>query len=104
MIVDRPPRLRKRVRIWPLAFLPVLGMAAGYYAADPWIRVPFSRGLLYRPEAAALGTLFGCGLMIVAASAVLAYRASRSRFTIGAGLFTIAVIAVLLWVARMLVL
>jgi hypothetical protein len=41
--------------------------------------------------------------MIAVASAVLAYRASRSRFTIGAGLFTIAVLAVLFWAARMLV-
>jgi hypothetical protein len=103
MVADRPPRTRKRVRLWPLAFLPVLGGVAGYYAGDPWIRVPFSRGHLYQPEAVALGMLIGCGIMIASASAVLAYRASRSRFTIGAGLFTIAVFAVLFWVARMVV-
>jgi hypothetical protein len=103
MVADRPPRTRKRVRLWPLAFLPVLGLVAGYYAGDPRIHSPFLGEPLYRPQAAALGTLIGCGLMIAAASAVLAYRASRSRFTIGAGLFTIAVLAVLFWVARMVV-
>jgi hypothetical protein len=105
MVADRPSstRTRKRVRLWPLMSLPMVGLAGGYYVGTQGVRPPFLHGSLDRPEASALGTLLGCGLMIVIASAVLAYRIARSRFTIGAMLFTIAVVAVLLWLARMVV-
>jgi len=50
----------------------------------------------------ALGLLAGCGAMIISSSVVLAYRVSHRRFTIGAILVTIAVVAALLAWARSL--
>jgi hypothetical protein len=48
----------------------------------------------------ALGLLAGCGAMVICASVVLAYRVAQRRFTIGAILVTIAIIAALLGWAR----
>jgi hypothetical protein len=50
----------------------------------------------------ALGLLAGCGAMVICASVVLAYRVAQRRFTIGAILVTIAIIAALLGWARSL--
>jgi len=83
--------------------LPFLGLGAGYYLGTERVPPPFMDGPLGLPEATALGTLAGCGLMIAVASAVLAYRIAQTRFTIGAMLFTIAAVAVLLWLARAVV-
>jgi hypothetical protein len=49
---------------------------------------------------ALLGLLAGSGAMVISASVVLAYRVAQRRYTIGAILVTIAVIAVLLAWAR----
>jgi hypothetical protein len=46
------------------------------------------------------GLLGGCMVMVASAAAVLAYRVAQMRFTIGAILITIAIIAVLLVWAR----
>ena len=102
MSVDRSPgsRIRKRVRLWPLLFLPIAGLATGYYLALRRVVPPFRRLPISLPEGVALGTLAGCGLMIAVASTVLAYRIAQIRFTIGALLLTIAAVAVLLWLAR----
>ena len=83
--------------------LPFLGLWAGYYLGTRRVRPPLLDGPLGLPEATALGTLAGCGLMIAVASVVLAYRIAQTRFTIGAILITIAAVAVLFWLARSIV-
>ena len=52
-------------------------------------------------NSAVLGLLAGSGAMVISASVVLAYRIAQRRYTIGAILVTIAVVAVLLaWRGR----
>ena len=81
-------------------FLPVFGLLAGLYFGREGIRMPFGIGQFDPMRSALLGLLAGCGAMVTYASAVLAYRIAKMRFTIGAILITIAVIAVLLGWAR----
>jgi hypothetical protein len=83
-------------------FLPFLGLLAGLYLETTQRRLPFSLGRLDPMRSVALGLLAGCGAMVSSASVVLAYRVSQRRFTIGAILVTIAVIAALLGWARSL--
>jgi len=64
--------------------------------------LPFNLGTLYPVQSTLLGLLAGCAAMVVSASVVLAYRVAHRRFTIGTILITIAVIAVLLGLARLL--
>lgn len=97
------PRMRRRVRLWPLLFLPIIGLATGYYAAVRRVTPPFRQAPLSLPEGVAFGTLAGCSLTIAVASTVLAYRIAQARFTIGALVLTIATAAVLLWLARSIV-
>ena len=93
-------RKRKHFRLWPLMFLPLLGLGGGIYAASAQTRLPFGIGRPDPMSSALLGLLGGCGAMVVSASVVLAYRVAQRKFTIGAILITIAVIAVLLAWAR----
>jgi hypothetical protein len=95
----RKPRHR---RLWPLLFLPFLGLLAGLYVETTKRRLPFGLGKLDPMGSVALGLFAGCGAMVICASVVLAYRISQRRFTIGAILVTIAVIAALLGWARSL--
>ena len=95
----RKPRY---LRLWPLMFLPLLGLAAGLYFGIAPGRLPFILGGLDPMSAAALGLLAGSGAMVISASIVLAYRIARRRFTIANILVTIAVIAVLMGLARAL--
>jgi hypothetical protein len=95
-------RKLKHRRLWPLLFLPCLGLLAGLYLESAHIRLPFTFGKLDPLGSVALGLLAGCGAMVMSASVVLAYRVSQRRFTIGAVLVTIAVIAALLAWARSL--
>jgi hypothetical protein len=94
---NRKPRHR---RLWPLMFLPILGVVGGFYFGREQARLPFGIGRSDPMSSAILGLLAGCGAMVISASAVLAYRVAQRRFTIGAILITIAVIAVLLGWAR----
>jgi hypothetical protein len=94
-------RKTRHRRLWPLLFLPFLGLLAGLYLETTQRRLPFI-GKLDRMGSVVLGLLAGCGVMVSSASVVLAYRVSQRRFTIGAILVTIAVIAVLLGLARTL--
>lgn len=105
MSADRSPgaRTRKRVRLWPLMSMPFLGLWGGYFVATARVWPLLLDGSPSLPEAVALGTLTGCALMVAIASAILAYRIAQTRFTIGAILFTIAAVAVLLWLARSIV-
>jgi hypothetical protein len=89
------PKL-KHYRLWPLMLLPLLGLVAGQYLGNVQARLPFAHGRLDPMSSSALGLLAGSGLMVVIASAVLAYRVAQRRFTIGAILVTIAVVGVLL--------
>jgi hypothetical protein len=95
-------RRPKHRRLWPLLFVPFLGLVAGLYLESTQRRLPFSLGKLDRMGPVALGLLAGCGVMVISASVVLAYRVSQRRFTIGAILVTIAVISALLGWARSL--
>jgi hypothetical protein len=96
-------RKRRHRRLWPLLFLPFLGLLAGLYLETTKRRLPFSLGKLDPMSSVALGLLAGCGAMVIIAAVVLAYRVSQRRFTIGAILVTIAVIAVLLvWIRSLL--
>jgi hypothetical protein len=95
-------RKPKHHRLWPLMFLPLLGLLAGLYVGIEQRRLPFDLGRLDPMSSAALGLLAGSGTMVISASIVLAYRIAQGRFTIGAILVTIAVIAVLLGWARAL--
>jgi disulfide bond formation protein DsbB len=95
-------RKARHRRLWPLLFLPFLGLLAGMYLETIQRRLPFSLGKLDRMGLVVLGLLAGCGAMVSSASVVLAYRVSQRRFTIGAILVTIAVIAALLGWARSL--
>jgi hypothetical protein len=97
--VTREPKYR---RLWPLLFLPFLGLLAGLFLETTQIRLPFALGKLDRVGSVAFGLLAGCGAMVISASVILAYRVSQRRFTIGAILITIAVIAALLGWARSL--
>jgi hypothetical protein len=94
-------RKPRHCRLWPLLFLPFLGLLAGLYLETTQRRLPFI-GKLDRMGSVVLGLLAGCGVMVSSASVVLAYRVSQRRFTIGAILVTIAVIAALLGWARSL--
>jgi hypothetical protein len=94
-------RKTRHRRLWPLLFLPFLGLLAGLYLETTQRRLPFI-GKLDRMGSVVLGLLAGCGVMVSSASVVLAYRVSQRRFTIGAILVTIAVIAVLLGWTRSL--
>jgi hypothetical protein len=87
-------------RLWPLLFLLILGSVAGFYAGIERRRLPFGPGRFDSTSAAAFGLLAGCGVMLISASAVLAYRVAQRRFTIGAIIVAIAVIAVLVAWAR----
>jgi hypothetical protein len=87
-------------RLWPLLFLPLLGLLGGWYLGREQARLPFGTGRSDPMSSALLGLLAGCGAMIVSASVILAYRVAKRRFTIRAILVTIAVIAVLLAWAR----
>jgi hypothetical protein len=80
--------------------LPLFGLLAGLYVGSEQCPLPFG---LRRPDTASsavLGLLAGCGAMVIIASVVLAYRIAQRRFTIGAILVTIAIIAVLLGWSR----
>ena len=95
-------RKPKPLRLWPLMFLPLLGLVAGAYVGNSPRRLAFLVGDLDRVSAVALGLLAGSGAMVLSASIVLAYRVSRRQFTIGSILVTIAFIAVLMGLARAL--
>jgi hypothetical protein len=97
-------RKRRHLRLWPLLFLPLVGLSAGMYAGVARTRLPFELDSLDPMSLAALGLLAGTGAMVSSASIVLAYRVAQRRFTIGSILVTIAVIAVLLGCARALLL
>ena len=81
-------------------FLPILGVVGGFYFGRERIPLPLGIGRFDPMRSAMLGLLAGCGAMVISAAAVLAYRVAQRRFTIGAILITIAVIAVLLGWAR----
>jgi hypothetical protein len=106
MVANRTSGTRKwkRLPLWPLVYLPFAGFLAGYYIPTQNFRQAHFGGFrlmpLVVPEGTALaGAFLGCCLMMIVGSAVLTYRLGRSRFTIGAMLFLIAVVAVLLgWV------
>jgi hypothetical protein len=97
-----PARKRKRQRLWPLLFLPLIGLLGGWYLGRELTPLPLGVRALDPLSGALMGLLAGCGAMVTSASAVLAYRIAEQRFTIGAILTTIAVIAVLLGAARAL--
>jgi hypothetical protein len=81
--------------------LPLVGLFTGFYFGRERIPLPFSTGMVFDPiTSTLLGLLGGCGAMVASASAVLAYRVAQRRFTIGAILITIAVIAAILGWAR----
>jgi len=90
----------KHRRLWPLLFLPLVGLVAGQYVGIEQRRLPFDVGRFDPMSSGAIGLLAGSGAMVASASIVLAYRVAQRRFTIGAILVTIAVIAVLLACAR----
>jgi hypothetical protein len=90
----------KHHRLWPLMFLPLLGLAGGLYIGREQIVLPFGVGRCDPMSSTLLGLLAGCAAMVTTASVVLAYRVAQRRFTIGAILVTIAVIAVFLGWAR----
>lgn len=96
---NRKPKHR---RLWPLMFLPFLGLLAGLYLENTLTRLPFALGKLDRMGLVVLGVLAGCSAMVISASVVLACRVAQRRFTIGAILITIAVVAALLGWARSL--
>ncbi len=81
-------------------FLPLLGLFGGLYVGREQFRLPFGVGRFDPMNSAVLGLLAGSGAMVISASVVLAYRIAQRRYTIGAILVTIAVIAVLLAWAR----
>jgi hypothetical protein len=89
-------------RLWPLLFLPFLGLLSGPYLETTHRPIPFSPGKLDRLGWVVLGLLTGCGAMVSSASVILAYRISQRRFTIGAILVTIALVAALLGWGRTL--
>jgi hypothetical protein len=80
--------------------LPLIGLLAGLYLGEERTRLPLGVGSPDPMTAGALGVLTGSGVMVLSAAVVLAYRVAQRRFTIGAILLTIAVIAVLLGWAR----
>jgi hypothetical protein len=96
------PKKAKHRRLWPLIFLPFLGLAGGLYVGTVPRLWPFGFGTLDPMTSAALGLLAGSAAMVVGAACALAYRIARRRFTIGNILVTIVVIAVLLGCARSL--
>ena len=81
-------------------FLPIVGTVGGFYLGRERIPLLFGIGRADPIRSAMLGLLAGCAAMVISASAVLAYRVAKMRFTIGAILITIAVIAVILGWAR----
>jgi hypothetical protein len=96
-------RKSKHYRLWPLMFLPILGLVGGLYVGREQIRLPFGIGRFDPVSSAMLGLLAGSGATVISASVVLAYRVAQRRFTIGAIVVTIAIIAVLLaWARSML--
>jgi hypothetical protein len=95
-------RRPKHRRLWPLLFLPFLGLLAGLYFDTAHIRLPFTIGKLDQMGLVVLGLLAGCSAMVISASVVLACRVAQRRFTIGAILVTIAIVAAMLGWARSL--
>ena len=93
---NRKPRPR---RLWPLMFLPIVGLVAGLHMGREQIPLPLL-GRRGSETLAIFGLLAGCATMMVSASVVLAYRIAQRRFTIGAILITIAIVAVFLGWAR----
>jgi hypothetical protein len=91
---------RKHVRLWPLMLFPIVGLLTSYFFARERIPLPFGIGRLDPVTSTLFGLLGGCMVMVASASAVLAYRVAQRRFTIGAILITIAVIAAILGWAR----
>ena len=91
---------RKHVRLWPLMLFPVMGLFTGYYFGRERIPLPFGIGWSDPITSTLSGLLGGCIAMVASTSAVLAYRVAQRRFTIGAILITIAVIAAILGWAR----
>jgi hypothetical protein len=89
-----------RLRLWPLLFLPIVGFVAGVYFRYMPRVWPFIERDLNPVTGAARGLLAGTFLMILSAFVVLAYRLAGRRFTIGNIMATIAVIAVLMGLAR----
>jgi hypothetical protein len=83
--------------------LPMAGMLARYYFGRERIPLPFGLniplplgiGWSDQVTSTLFGLLGGCIVMVASASAVLADRVAHRRFTIGAILIAIAVIAVL---------
>jgi hypothetical protein len=90
----------KHRRLWPLLFLPILGSIAGLYVGMDRNRAPFGLGSVDPITSAAFGLLAGSGAMGITAFVVLVYRVAHRRFTIGAILVAIAVIALFLAWAR----
>ena len=95
-------RKRRHLRLWPLLFLPLIGLGAGMYAEIARTRLPFDLDSFDPMSLAALGLMAGTGAMVSSASIVLAYRVAQRRFTIASILVTIAIIAALLGCARAL--
>jgi riboflavin transporter FmnP len=95
-------RKRRPVRLWPFMFLPILGFVAGVYFRYVPRFLPFIQGDVDPVTGAAFGLLTGSCAMILCAFIVLAYRVAGSRFTIGSIMATIAVVAVLMGLARAL--
>jgi hypothetical protein len=91
---------RKHVRLWPLMLLPLVGLFTGYYFWRERIPLPFGIRWSDPVTSTLFGLLGGCAAMVASASAVLACRVAQRRFTIGAILITIAVIAAILGWAR----
>jgi hypothetical protein len=92
---------QKHHRLWPLFFLPLVGLLAGLFVAFAQHRLPFDLDRRYDPAYSAAIGLFAGSLAIVAmAFLVLIYRLSQRRFTIASVLITIALIALLLAWAR----
>ncbi len=95
------PTRTKRFSLWPLYFLPFLGLIAGVLygqslasgvgADPPYFLVAIS---------GAYGFAAGTALMMSIAIVVLAFRIGRQRFTISAILIAVAVFAVFLALIR----
>jgi hypothetical protein len=79
-------------------------LLGGLYVGIEQTPLPFGLRRFDPMSSAAMGLLAGTGAMVISASIILAYRVAQRRFTIGAILVAIAVIAVLLAWARWLLL
>jgi hypothetical protein len=96
-----PKKARPR-RLWPLLFLPPVGMWAGLYLSNSPSRWPANIAGRDPMTSAAMGLLAGCGAMVICAGIVLIYRIARRRFTIANILVAIVIIALLLACIRAL--